>query len=252
MRALITGASSGLGRDMARALAARGWDLILVACREDRLKELASSLSVNTTVSVRDLSDADECLRLFEEWEDEPLEMLVNNAGFGLFGAYDEVDLQRELSMIDVNVRAVHILTKRFAEKFEKQGHGRILNVASSAGFLPGPLMSTYYATKSYVVRYSEALAEELRRRKSPVTISLLCPGPVRTEFDRVAGVQFSLKGLKSEDVAEYAVRKTLRGKRIITPGVVMRMVRFGQRLLPDFLLARIAYGQQHRKRDRK
>lgn len=252
MRALITGASSGLGRDMARALAARGWDLILVARREDRLNELASSLPVNTTVSVRDLSKAEECLKLFEEWKDAPLDMVVNNAGFGLFGAYDEVDLQREMDMVDVNVRAVHILTKRFAEKFEKQGHGRILNVASSAGFLPGPLMSTYYATKSYVVRYSEALAEELRRRGTSVTISILCPGPVRTEFDGVAGVQFSLKGLRSEDVAEYAIRKTLQGKRILTPGFVMKLVRFGQRLLPEFLLARITYRQQHRKRCKK
>lgn len=168
MKALITGASSGLGREMARLLAARGYELILCARREERLRELAAELPVPCRIIAADVSDEQECRLLYEAVQSEELEVVINNAGFGLFGEFVTADLDEELRMIDTNVRAVHILTKLAVRDFVQRGRGYILNVSSSAGFLPGPLMATYYATKNYVLRLTEALREELRRAGSP------------------------------------------------------------------------------------
>ena len=174
MKALITGASSGIGRDMARYLASLGWDLILVARREARLLELKQELSTNVRTIILDVGKQEDCYRLYEETKDENVDMLVNNAGFGLAGEFVKTDLDTELNMIDVNIRAVHILTKLFVKDFAARDSGYILNVASSAGFMPGPLLSTYYATKNYVLRLTEALYEELRRKGSRVKVSVL------------------------------------------------------------------------------
>ena len=256
---LITGATSGIGYELARLFYKEGYLLILVGRSHEKLDEVSKKLKSSQTAQeiiliCEDLSEVGAAKRIYDKVKQRGIELdlLINNAGAGYVGEFVKEHEGQILQHIHLNIATLTLLTRYFGVDMKTRGKGKILNVASTGSYHPGPYTSVYYATKSYVVRYSEALAEELRRRKSPVTISLLCPGPVRTEFDRVAGVQFSLKGLKSEDVAEYAVRKTLRGKRIITPGVVMRMVRFGQRLLPDFLLARIAYCQQHRKRDRK
>ena len=150
MKALITGASSGLGREMARLLAARGYELILCARREERLRELAAELPVPCRIIAADVSDEQECRLLYEAVQSEKLEVVINNAGFGLFGEFVTADLDEELRMIDTNVRAVHILTKLAVRDFVQRRRGYILNVSSSAGFLPGPLMATYYATKNY------------------------------------------------------------------------------------------------------
>lgn len=248
MKALITGASSGIGRDMARALARRGFALILVARREERLCQLAASLPVPVRVIPLDLSSADNCRALYEQVKDEDIDLLVNNAGRGLFGPFDETDLDAELAMLDVNIRATHILTKLFLPDFKRRDSGRILNVASSAAFLPGPLLSSYYASKAYVLRLTEAIYEELRRAGSRVTVSVLCPGPVSTEFDQVADVRFSTPALSSSYVAEYAVRQTLEGRLLIIPGAQMKLLRLAQRLAPDKLLARVCWHVQHRK----
>lgn len=159
MKALITGASSGLGREMARLLAARGYELILCARREERLRELAAELPVPCRIIAADVSDEQECRLLYEAVQSEELEVVINNAGFGLFGEFVTADLDEELRMIDTNVRAVHILTKLAVRDFVQRGRGYILNVSSSAGFLPGPLMATYYATKNYVLRLTEPCA---------------------------------------------------------------------------------------------
>ena len=159
MKALITGASSGLGREMARLLAARGYELILCARREERLRELAAELPVPCRVIAADVSDEQECRLLYEAVQSEELEVVINNAGFGLFGEFVTADLDEELRMIDTNVRAVHILTKLAVRDFVQRGRGYILNVSSSAGFLPGPLMATYYATKNYVLRLARGAA---------------------------------------------------------------------------------------------
>lgn len=232
MKALITGASSGIGRDIAAELSKRGFDLVLVARRTNRLEELKNTLDTEVTVISADLSNAENCIKLYEQCGD--IDILVNNAGFGVFGEFDETDLGRELEMIDVNIKAVHILTKLFLRDFKVKNSGRILNVASSAAFFPGPVFSSYYASKAYVYRLSEAIYRELRHDKSKVSISVLCPGPVSTEFGDVADVHFSAPGLTSKYVAEYAVKKMLAGKHVIVPGFLMKFTRVLSKLLPD------------------
>ena len=249
MRALITGASSGIGRDIARELAARGIDLVLAARRTERMLELAKELPVEVTVISCDLSVEKDCFDLYEKTKHFNIDILVNNAGFGLFGTFAENDLAKELSMLDVNVRAVHILTKLFLRDFKKKNKGYILNVASSAAFVPGPLLAAYYATKAYVLRLSEAIYEELRRENSKVRICTLCPGPVRTEFDEKANVRFSVKGLQSRAVAKYAVKKMFDAKLVIVPGMMMKAAHFFEKFLPDKCLLRAAYHMQKRKR---
>ena len=182
--------------------------------------------------------------------KNENIDLLINNAGFGLFGDYEDVDLLKELEMIDVNVKAVHILTRMFLKDMDKRGSGRIINVASSAGLLKGgPLMSTYYATKSYVVSFSLAIYEELRRKNSNVKISVLCPGPVDTNFNNVAGVKFNIKSLTAEYVAKYAVKNFLKGKFNIVPGFMIKCAKFMSKITPDFIVAKICYHMQERKK---
>ena len=247
MLALVTGASSGIGRDMARELSRRGYDLIITARRRDRLEELAEKLPTRVRVIEMDLSRADNCRRLHELTAEEPVDVLINNAGFGVFGAFEESDLERELEMLDINIRATHMLTKLYLRDFLRRGEGMILNVSSSAAFLPGPLLSSYYASKAYVLRLTEAIHEELRRKGSAVYIGALCPGPVKTEFDRVAGVHFSVKGMDSGRVARYALDQMFRRRMVIIPGAQMKLARQMTRLLPQQMLLRAAWHLQER-----
>lgn len=252
MRALITGASSGIGRDMARELAGRGYDLILVARRRDRLEEIAAELTTDCVVLTADLGEVAECKRVYEEaMQYGDLELVINNAGFGLCGRFAELDLDRELDMVKINVVAVHVLTKLFVRAFRKRGSGRILNVASSAGFMPGPMMATYYATKNYVLRLTQAIAEELRRDGSPVRVCALAPGPVDTEFNAVAGVRFAMPGLSSEACARCAIDGVLKGKTVIIPGWQMKLSVAASKLTPEWLLPRITYNIQKKKIER-
>ena len=248
MLALITGASSGIGRDMARYLAKLGWDLIVAARRKDRLEQLKSELSVDVTCIECDLSVESECYRLCELTKDRGVDFLINNAGFGVFVEFNSVPLEDELALISTNITALHILTKLFLKDFTARNSGYILNVASSAAFLAGPMLSSYYASKNYVLRLTEAIYEELRRKKINVGVSALCPGPVATEFDKVANVKFSVKGLESEYVAKLAVDSCLKGKLIIIPGTLMKLARFGERFLPERLMLKISYRMQKRK----
>ena len=163
MKALITGATSGIGREMAKILAARGVDLIIASRDEQRMRHIAKRLPVAVRTIAVDLSKAEDCYRLYDAGKAEEIDILIN-AGVGAYGATWDVPLETELNMLDLNVRAVQILTKLFLADFRKRGSGRILNVASAAGFLAGPLMSGYYATKGYVLRLSEAISEELRQ----------------------------------------------------------------------------------------
>ncbi len=250
MRALITGASSGIGRDMARYLAQKGWDLVVVARRTDRLETLKNEL---TDVDVRcigaDLSVVDECKRVYNETKDLQIDMLINNAGFGLAGEFIDTDLDVELKMIDTNITALHVLTKLYLKDFYKRDSGIILNVASSAAFMAGPLLNTYYATKNYVFRLSQAISQELKERKSNVRVSILCPGPIKTEFLDVADVKFVIEGLSSEYVAKLAVDKALKGKLIIIPGTMMKLGKFLLRLTPEKLMMWVSYRIQRKKR---
>lgn len=248
-KALITGASSGMGRELAYRLSALGYDLILVARRRERLEETAAMCTTKCEIVEADLANEHEVYGLYERLKNESeLSVVINNAGFGLFGAFCEADLDCELQMIDVNIRALHILTKLFLEDFTAKNEGYILNVASSAAFLPGPLMSTYYATKAYVQRLTLAISEELRRQSSKVYIGAFCPGPVDTEFNEVANVRFAIKGISSQYAAQYALKKMFRRKSLIIPGKMIKIGVFFQRFLPMNLLLRISYKIQGKK----
>ena len=249
MKALVTGASSGIGREIAIELSEMGYDLILVARRKKKLDELKKKLPGKTTTIVMDLSSTANCMKLYDKVKDEDIDVVVNNAGFGLFGEFDKTNLDKELDMIDINVKAVHVLTKLFLKDFKDKDSGYILNVASSAGFLSGPLMATYYATKGYVLKLTEAIYEELRRDKSNVYIGALCPGPVDTEFNKVAKVKFSIKPLSAQKVAEYAVDQMFKRKLIIVPGFKTKFVKLSG-LLPRKLLLRLNYNIQKKKDD--
>jgi len=248
MKVLITGASSGIGRDMARILATEYDEMILVARNEEELKKVKIELEgINNThikTCALDLSSVENCIKLHDE--NPNVDFLINNAGFGDCGKFDETDLSKEISMINTNITAYHILTKLYLKDMKKENKGQILNVASIAGFMPGPLMSTYYATKSYVVRLSEGLREELKRDNSKVRISILCPGPVSTNFDNVANVKFSMKSLNSEYVAKYALDHL--DKFYIIPGLSIRLSRHILHLAPTSLVSKIIYNGQHRK----
>ena len=243
MKALITGASSGIGRDIAINLSKKGYDLILVARDLEKLNEVKSKLHTNVEVVSMDVSNAENCKELHEKYQN--IDILVNNAGFGDCGYFTKTSLDKELKMIDTNIVAYHVLTKLYLQDMKQKNSGKILNVASIAGFMPGPLMATYYSTKAYVVRLSEAIREELRREKSNVQISILCPGPVNTNFNKVADVQFALKGLSSEYVAKYAVDKLFKGKFYIVPGWKIKLARFGAKIAPNNFVAKICYNMQ-------
>lgn len=246
MKALITGASSGMGRDMAKILSQKGYDLILVARDEKKLEEVKKQLKSETKIVVMDISKEENCKKLYEENKD--IDILINNAGFGDCGHFEETSLDKDIQMIHTNIIAYHILTKLYLKEMIKKDSGKILNVASIAGFMPGPLMTTYYSTKNYVVRFSESIREELRRKKSKVQISILCPGPVETNFNKVADVEFALKGLSSEYAAKYAINKFLKGKFYIVPGWKIKLARIGAKLAPASFVAKISYNMQKRK----
>ena len=247
MKALITGASSGIGRDMARYLSKLGYDLVIVARSQDLLEELKRDLSTDVKIECMDISQKENCIKLFEQNKD--VDVVINNAGFGDFGYFHETDLDKEISMIDTNIKAMHILSKLYLIEMKKRNNGHILNVASIAGFMSGPLMATYYATKNYVVSLSKAINKELKKEKSKVSVSVLCPGPVNTNFDNVANVRFSLKGLSSEYVAKYGIDKMLKGKKVIIPGKMMKALYAANKLAPTALSLEIAYHSQKRKR---
>lgn len=248
MKALITGASSGIGYQMAKYLSELGHDLILVARDKKKLQEMQDTLKTETKIIVADLSDASKVKEVYVLCKNENIDILINNAGFGDCGNFVDTDLNNEMQMIDLNIKAVHVLTKLFLRDMKKKNRGYILNVASSAAFLPGPLMATYYSTKAYVLRLTTALYEELRRDKSAVVVSCLCPGPVDTNFNKVANVKFSVKPLDSEFVAKYAIDEMFNKKLIIIPGFKMKLANFFSRFCSTKFLAKITYNIQKKK----
>ena len=284
MWALVTGASSGIGRDMAKYLYSLGYNLILVAREQEKMEELKTELytkyrqeeekenrknkddknsnskdskpkKVNLETKQEiliysiDLSKKEECIKLYENTKNIEIDLLINNAGFGTFGEFSKTDLEKEVNLINTNITAVHILTKLYLKDMIKRNKGHILNVASIAGMEPGPLMAAYYASKAYVIRLSRAVNKELKKSKSDVKISILCPGPVDTNFNNVANVVFKAPSMPSEKVAKYAIDKTLKGKLIIIPGILNKSVRFFSKVLPDAVLEECAYHIQSRKR---
>lgn len=250
MKVLITGASSGIGRDMARVLASKGYNLVLVARNEEPLRKLAEELKEKNKIEVEmitmDLSIVENCKELHKRVKD--VDILINNAGFGDCGNFTKTSLDKEINMIETNITAYHILMKLYLIDMKARGNGKILNVASIAGFMPGPLMATYYATKAYIVRISESIREELKKEKSKVQISILCPGPVNTNFNKVANVEFHIREANSMQVAKYAIKKMEQGKFYIVPGMDVKLAKIGVKLAPTPLISKITYMVQKRK----
>lgn len=250
MKALITGASSGIGRDIAKVLANKGYDLVLVARDEEKLKKITEELKQKSSghieMLITDLSKVENCKEIHKKVKN--VDILVNNAGFGDCGNFSKTSLEKEVNMINTNITAYHTLMKFYLIEMKQRGTGKILNVASIAGFMPGPLMSTYYATKAYIVRISEGIREELRKEKSKVQISILCPGPVETNFNKVANVKFHLREANSMEVAKYAIRKLEKGKFYIVPGIDVKFARLGAKLVPASWISKITYRVQKRK----
>ena len=207
--AVVTGASAGLGMEFARSLSAKGYRLILVARREKRLRKLAEQLKTECEVIEADLTKTEDCYRVMEAVQNRDVEIFINNAGFGEYGRFTETSIDKEMDMIDLNVRAVHLFTKLMLRRMIQKDCGYILNVASCAGLMPaGPYMTAYYATKAYVVSLTRAVAEELRESGSHVYVGCLCPGPVNTEFNRVANVEFQLKGISPRYCVRYGLKQ--------------------------------------------
>lgn len=251
MKALVTGASSGIGKEIAYTLANKGIDLVLVAKSMGNMDKIKKDVNVDVEIIKLDLSKEENVYKLYEECKSKGIDILINNAGFGLFGFFSETSLDRELEMIDLNIKCVHILTKLFLKDFKKRDSGYILNVASSAGFMAGPRLSTYYATKNYVLKLTMAINEELRKEHSNVQVSALCPGPVNTNFNKVAKGEFSIKEVSPEYVAKYAVKKLFTRKMIIVPTIKMKLGVFALRIVPYRIQLIFSYYIQGKKLDK-
>lgn len=249
-RALITGTTAGIGEELARIFAIKGYDLITVARQEEKLRAQAKELEelgVSVRVIPANLCDPDAPKRIYATCLEEQLhvDVLVNNAGIGTFGKFHEVDLKKNMELVQVNVTALTHLTGEFVVGMVERGWGRILNVASTAAFQPGPLMACYYASKAYVLSFSEAIGNELRG--TGVTVTALCPGPTKTEFQERAQMQKSrlVSGLlpmtSKREVAEAGYQALMRGQSIVIPGVANWMgamsVRFTPRTLQPHII---------------
>lgn len=240
--ALITGASGGIGLELAKLFAADRFDLVLVARSEQALQDLAAELktkyNTNTRILIKDLSLPQAPQEIYDELQTAGIQVdiLVNNAGYGNFGFFLKTDLQKELNMLNLNINALTALTKLFLPAMVAKRHGRILNVASTAAFQPGPLMAVYYASKAYVLSFSDAIANELKG--TGVTVTTLCPGPTETGFQKLAEMENSelfKRGnvvMDAQTVARIGYRATLQGKPLIIPGTMNKL----GTLLPRFL----------------
>lgn len=248
MKALITGASSGIGKEIAKCLDKLGYDLILVAKTKTKLLETKKELKNNTEIIALDLSKEENCYKLYDQVKKDNIEILINNAGFGVYGEFVNTDITQELNMINTNIKTVHILTKLFLKDFSKKDKGYILNTASTAAFFIGPLMSSYYATKSYVLHLTEGINEELKQNKSKVYVGTLCPGPVNTDFNKKAKIKFGVKAMEPDKVAIYAIKKMFQRKTIIIPGFKNQILVIFGKLIPRKIMNKINYKIQKRK----
>ena len=243
--ALITGATSGLGYEFVKLFASDGYDLVLVARNSRKLTEIKNTFSqVEITLIEKDLSIDGAAKEVFEEVERHgiSIDILVNNAGFGLKGSFDKLDIQKQLNMIQLNTATLTELTYYFLQKMKHRNSGRILNVASTAAFQPGPLMAVYFATKAYVLSFSEALMEELSG--TSVTVTALCPGATKTNFGAVANVENSKmfsQAMSAEVVAKQGYAALMKGKRVFVPGGVNKAGVLGTKLMPRSLAAKVA-----------
>ena len=252
---LITGASSGIGREFSKLFTEKGYNLVITARREDRLaliKNMYPDNNIETIVC--DLSSETGAGDLYSEIKKRniKIDILVNNAGLGLFGEFFETDIEKEKKIIDLNVKALVELSKYFLQEMLERNSGKILNVASIAAFQPGPYMSVYYASKSFVLSFSEAVRNEVR--KTGVNISVLCPGPVETEFEKSSELTKSklfstLKPVTAKEVAEAGYKGLMKNRAVIIPGFLNRIAVTAGTLIPTGIKVNIARKIQEKKK---
>lgn len=244
MKVLITGASSGIGYSFAKEYIKKGYEVIGVGRDASKLELLKKETGCIT--EELDISIPENAKKLFEKYKD--CDIVINNAGFGDVGYFTETDLEKDISMINTNITGLHILTKLYLKEMVSKNKGSILNVGSVAGFMPGPLMATYYGTKGYVYRLTLSINEELKKMKKNVYVGVLCPGPVKTNFDNVAGVKFNLKSQDADFVARYTISCMEKNKKIIMPSFWVKLARIGLKLMPEAISAKITFKMQGKK----
>ncbi len=255
--ALITGASEGIGYELAKIMAADGWNLVLVARREDILRDLATNLilkhGIKCAAVPADLSNPKSVTNIIEKLSDHKVKIdaLINNAGFGYYGMFDGQTFEPLQSMIEVNISSLISLTKAFLPGMIERKHGLVMNVASTAAFQPVPTNAVYGATKAFVLSFSEALATELKG--TGVTVTCLCPGVTRTGFARVAGadhLDVDFRGAMSADgVARLGYRAMMAGRRTVVTGGMNKFLAFCTRLAPRSLAANVAFALMKKRR---
>ena len=250
MKALVTGASSGIGYSIARCLSNMGYDLIVVARRKDCLLNLKKECKTDVEIIPMDLSIISNVYKLYETTKKHDIDILVNNAGVGLYGEFYDIDLQKEMDMLRLNIGATNILTKLYLKDMVKKNKGKILNVSSIFGFMPGPLMSSYYASKAYITSISRAINMELKMKNINVGISTLCAGAVDTNFNSDLGISFFIPPSSSEKVAKYSINKLLKNKEIIVPGIINKFVYVLNKIIPNRISRYIVYMSQNGKRN--
>lgn len=246
MYALITGASSGIGKALSYLYANKGYNLIIVARREDSLNEIKKELSNKVEVIVKsfDLSILDNCYKLFDEVKELDIDIFINNAGYGNVGMYFNTNLDVELNMVKLNIDALQVLTKLFIKNYDK---GTVVNVGSMAGQLPTPRLAVYAGTKAFVNSFSRAINYELKRNNKNVRVLTVAPGPVKTEFSKVANASIN-RGMSAIKCAEIIAKGIEKNKEFIIPGFTMKLAYIFSKILPTKLLLKAAYKIQKRK----
>jgi short-subunit dehydrogenase len=242
--ALITGASVGIGYELAKVFARNNHNLILVSRNQQQLEQVAAECrtlgNIDARVLPKDLAFPTAPQEIFDILRQSQVDVLVNNAGFGTHGEFAQIDLAADLNLLQVNIVALTALTKLFLREMLARGSGKILNVASVASFQPGPLMATYYASKAYVLHFSEAIATEIAGRG--VTVTALCPGPTESEFGRRAGIKgdrpFRVRPMATAPVAQAGYDGLMRGKRVVIPGLSNKIMARMNRFFPRRLIA--------------
>lgn len=251
--AMITGGGSGIGYELAKLCAKDGYNLLVVGRNTTKLNtvanELASLYNIKVDFVIKDLSESDAADYVFNKLGDQPLDVLINNAGFGVIGSFDTTDWEKEKEMIMLHIVTLTRMTKLAVQRMEFSGKGKILNVASIAGFYPGPLMAVYYATKAYIVSFSEALARELKG--TGISVTTLCPGFVKTNFQATAGSRQRLVrqwGILKEpqSVAEKGYRAMMKGKVMVIPGNFSKFIVGLKRIIPRRTMTNIVGALQH------
>ena len=248
MLAVITGASSGIGEELARQLAKNKYDLVLIARRTTRLEEIKKQLEqyqISIEVYTYDLEKQIDLEDLTSKLDQYEIDLFINNAGFGIVGNSFEVSTDRELSMIDLNIKSLHYLS---AYAIKKIKNGQLINISSLVVFLPTSLLVSYAATKAYVYSYSTALRYELKKKGIPINVMTVCPGPVKTEFGKVANATQKMKGQKVDKCVNEIIKGIKRKKALVIPGFSMKILYILLKVMPLSLILKSAYKIQSKK----